>query len=236
MSEKEKTPGGSDILRHKASSEPAADISYADDERLSGHFEKHLGKNGMVFHEIFSDRIHNDVHMIPPSEKYPFNILITSGMSSLPMNVPEEMEGYEQWQYAELCVFLPEDWPLAEKDFEDEKNYWPVRLLKDLARLPHDYNTWLGWGHTIPNGDPAEPYVPGTQLAGAIIIPPISMSEEFFEVPGEPPLHIFQVIPLTAKEMDYKLDKGTDKLLELLEKKFGDAIYGPIDVQRKSAK
>jgi hypothetical protein len=235
MAKNEKTPGGSDILRHDEAAPPSDEIGYADDERLTAHFEKHINTGGMVFHEIVSDRIHIDVHMLPPGKKNPYNVLITSGMSAHAMNVPTEMEGYEQWQYAELCMILPKNWPLKQKDFDDEKNYWPVRLLKNLARLPHDYNTWLGWGHSIPNGDPAEPYAPKTKLTGAILIPPLLLGDEFFEVSGEPPLHIFQILPLTTAEMEYKLNEGTDNLLESLEKKFGDDIYGAIDPSRKSA-
>jgi hypothetical protein len=108
-----------------------------------------------------------------------------------------------------------------------------LRLIKGLARLPHDYATWLGWGHSIPHGDPPEPYAPGTALCGAVIIPPFALGNEFFVVPGEPPLHIFQVLPVTAAEMQFKLDRGFDALLEKLEAD-GDGIYGPLDAARTS--
>ena len=32
---------------------------------------------------------------------------------------------------------------------KDEKWYWPIRLLKSLARLPIASDTWLGFGHTM---------------------------------------------------------------------------------------
>ena len=32
---------------------------------------------------------------------------------------------------------------------KDEKWYWPIRLLKSLARLPIASDTWLGFGHTL---------------------------------------------------------------------------------------
>jgi hypothetical protein len=133
-------------------------------------------------------------------------------------------------------MFLAPDWPLSADAFKDERqgNYWPIRLLKTLARLPHDYNTWLGWGHSIPNGDPAQPYAPDTSLAGAIIIPPFDHDDRFFIVEGEPALHIFQVLPVTAAEMALKVTSNLDKLLDKLEKKFPD-IYGPVDRARKSA-
>jgi hypothetical protein len=54
------------------------------------------------------------------------------------MNAPE---GAEQWRFAELLCVLPAD--------------RPVRRLKTLARLPHEHDTGLGPGHTIPHGDPA---------------------------------------------------------------------------------
>ena len=59
---------------------------------------------------------------------------------------------------AELMIALPAEWKLADSQLEDERWYWPIRNLKALARLPHEYETWLGFGHTVPNGDPPEPY------------------------------------------------------------------------------
>lgn len=46
-------------------------------------------------------------------------------------------------------LFLPENWPTSSDAFKDDKYYWPIKLLKQLARFPHEYNTWLGYGHTI---------------------------------------------------------------------------------------
>ena len=234
MSDIERNNDGSMRLRHGKAAEPAQEVSYADAERIENHISEHLGE-GMVFHEIVSDRFHNDVHMIPPSEKFPFNILVTCGMSALPMTLPEEMPGRENWTYAELCIILPPDWKLDPEGFSDERNYWPVRLLKDLARLPHDYSTWLGYGHTVPNGNPAEPYAPETGLAGAVIVPPLLLGDGFFTIPGEPPVHIFQVIPVTAEELEYKLENGIDALLELLETNIGDEVFAAVDPGRKSA-
>ena len=116
---------------------------------------------------------------------------------------------------------------------EDLRRAWPVRLLKMLARLPHEYATWLGWGHTIPNGDPARPYAPGTELCGAMVIPPFAFGRELFEVPGDPIVHVYQVLPLTAAEMDFKLRSGVDALLERMEAA-DDGIYGPLDAARRS--
>ena len=36
----------------------------------------------------------------------------------------------------ELAIALPADWKLDQESMKNEKWYWPIRLLKVLARLP----------------------------------------------------------------------------------------------------
>lgn len=222
-----RSPDGSPILKHEKLAPPSTSIAHADDARISAHVERTFGASGMVWHEIVSDRVHIDVHAFPPNDRYPFHLLVTSGMSALPMNVPREMPGHAQWRHAELCVLLPSDWRMKQEDWADERWYWPIRLLKSLARFPHDFATWLGWGHSVPNGNPAKPYARGTELSGAILVPPFLLGTEFFRVPGEPPIHIFQVMPVTSREMNAKLEIGLDGLLDKLDRA-GDIAYGPI--------
>jgi hypothetical protein len=224
-------PKGGPILRHTAA--PAAtDVAHADDERLTAHLTRTIGKPTNVFHELVSDRVHVDLHVVPLGNDRPFTVVVTSGMSARPMTVTG-IDKPEAWRHAELCILLPPDWKLDQESFADERWYWPLRLLKKLARLPHDYATWLGWGHSIPNGDPARPYVPSTTLAGAVLIPPLLL-DGLFEVPGDPPMHIFQVLPLTAAEIALKMEHGVDALLEGMEEELGDDAFGPIDPQRPS--
>ena len=187
-------------------------------QQISDHIEKHLGKIETVFHEIFSDTVHIDVHWVKPTDEFPFNRLVTSGMSDLPMATPSKSSAP---RYAELMITLPADWKLDQDSFQDEAWYWPVRLLKTLARLPHKHATWLGFGHTVPNGDPAEPYAPNTKLNGAIVLPSITVPEEFHRLPisDDKAITFFSVVPLFEGEMNLKLRKGVDELLDLFDKK-----------------
>ena len=228
----EESPGGSKILRHEAAAGDGQ-IEGADDERLVAHLTKTIGAPAFVWHELVSDRIHLDVHVVPPSEERPWFTLVTSGMSARPMTLPPDFEEPDAWRHAELCVLLPPDWPLEEAALKDERNYWPIRLLKTRARLPHEYKTWLGWGHSIPNGDPAQRYASDTRLSGAIVLPPMAEPEELFVVEGAPTIHIFQVLPVTTEEMAYKLKHGVDELFDKLEARFPE-LYGPIDRSRTS--
>jgi hypothetical protein len=207
------SPGGSTIYRHGMPSEwrPPAEGNCL--QQISEHIERHLGPIEAVFHEVVSDTVHIDLHWVKPTADAPFARLITSGMSDLPMSVPDD-SGLPA--HLELMITLPEDWRFEMSAFEDERWYWPIRLLKTLARLPHKYDTWLGWGHTVPNGDPAEPYADNVKFTGAILLPPVTAPEEFFVLPIDEHKSIgfLAVYPLFAEEMDLKLRRGTDALLD----------------------
>jgi hypothetical protein len=213
------------VYRHEAPDEDLV-LASGDDESIAAigaHIEEHLGPIDSVFHELVSDRVHVDIHRVPPTDEVPFLTLVTSGMSDRPMNAPDELDGVD---YAELVMFLPPMWKLDEEDLEDERNYWPVRQLKRLARLPHRYDTWLWESHSVPNGDPPEPFAPDTELCGVVLIPPILAPEGFetLELGPDKTVHFFAVMPLYAEEMQVKLENGVDALYGMVDE-FG---HGPV--------
>lgn len=206
---------GSPIYRH--GEEKAWEAPQGEEciEQISAHIATHLGEVETVFHELMSDTVHIDVHFVKPTPEFPYARLVTSGMSDLPMVVPE---GAGLPRYLELMMTLPGDWKMAQEDFKDERWYWPVRQLKVLARMPHKFDTWLGWGHTIPNGDPAEPYAGNTRLCCSILLPSITVPEEFntLEIHPDKVIHFLAVVPLYQEEMALKLRNGANKLLDKL--------------------
>ena len=119
-------------------------------EAVEGHIEQYFGKFENVFHELVSPDIHVDICVVPPSEERDYCTLVTMGMGAHRMNVPEELAEYKL-ERAELAIALPADWKLDQESMKDEKWYWPIRLLKSLARLPIASDTWLGFGHTMDN-------------------------------------------------------------------------------------
>ncbi|HEX2078893.1 MAG TPA: suppressor of fused domain protein [Longimicrobium sp.] len=217
--EPELSESGAPIYRYEAPSDEET-ISGGDGDLIqavSDHVERHLGPVTQVFHEIVSPTVHVDVHWVAPSRRRPWHILATSGMAERPMNVPEELA---EWAFAELVVALPASWPIGMEAFQDEANYWPIRWLKILARFPHEYNTWLGHGHTMPNGDPPEPFAPSTRLCGMMLAYPAQYPEGFDTLvvsPGKT-LHFWSLLPLYAEEMDLKLREGADALLERMDR------------------
>jgi hypothetical protein len=226
----EHSAGGSRIYRHGEPREPTPGEQPRDWEAIEAHVERHFGPIEMVYHELASEYVHLDVLQVPAHAGRPFHTLVTCGMSARPMTVPE---GSEDDRYAELLIALPGDWPLEEEAWRDECHYWPVRLLKQLARLPHAFGTFLGPGHTVPNGDPPEPYAPNTKLCCALITPPLTMPVEaqVLEL-DDGPLHFYAALPLHRDEMDLKLARGMDALFERLD---AAEISEVLDVRRPSA-
>jgi hypothetical protein len=197
---------------------------------VTAHIEKHLGPVEQVFHEIVSPTVHVDIYWVAPSRSLPYHTLVTSGMSERPMSVPADMD---EWAFAELMVTLPASWPLTMEAWEEEKNYWPLRWLKTLARFPHEHGSWLGDGHTVPNGDPPERFAPSTRLCGMMLVPPVSYPERFsaLEVSPGRTIHFWSLMPLYGEEMELKLKEGIDALLERLD---AEGIKEVIDPARKN--
>ncbi|WP_127532292.1 suppressor of fused domain protein [Paenibacillus kobensis] len=230
MSSQELSPSGQPIYRHEAAErefEPAFGDATAIDI-ISRHVELHIGKIQGVYHEIVSDLVHIDIIVVAPTRERNFYTLVTCGMSNLPMTVPP---GAEAYRYAELMLCLPPDWSLSDEAFKKEENYWPIRSLKTLARFPHEYNTWLYMAHTIPNGNPAEPYADGTKLSGMVLSVPstVESNNDFFNLTLSPDKQVrfYSLIPLYNEEMDYKLKEGADKLFAKLDKAGVTEIVNP---------
>lgn len=202
----------------------------AQEQQPSGpipeHIEKYLGPIELVFQETASDGLRIDIYVVGPTERFPYARLVTSGMSELPMATPDG----EAHRFAELMITLSPDWKLDQESFKDERWYWPVSLLRYLAHFPQKYETSLGWGHTVPNGDPAQPYAKSTELCGAILLSSPTVPEAFhtLKVSADKEIVFLSIIPLYREEMDLKLRSGEDKLLERLFRKGVNDVVDPV--------
>lgn len=213
--DEERSRGGSRIYRHERR-ERSFELATEPSERaeaVEAHVARHIGPVESVWHELVSDLIHLDVHVVPPSEERNAYTLFTTGMSDIPMAAPDP-----EFRFAELLITLPPTWSLDSESMKQMESYWPIHLIKYLARLPHEYETWLGPDHTVPNGDPPSEFVPGLGFAGSILFPSVSLGEAFMHVDaGDDRVHMLAVYPLYAEELQLKLDRGAEELFDRLE-------------------
>jgi len=226
----ERSESGAPIYRHQARQRDFRVSAQDPDslERIEAHIAQYVGQPATVFHEIVSDVVHVDIHIVEPSPSRDYYTLVTTGMSDRPMKTPAQAEGLE---YAELLICLPPSWLMSEKAWKQEENYWPVRWLKTLARLPHEYDTWLWAGHTVPNGDPPRRYASNTNLCCALLATPVLFGDPFrkLAVRDGKTVYFHSFLPIYREEVDLKLTSGTNALFDLL----GDAgVTELLDVQR----
>ncbi|WP_309232209.1 suppressor of fused domain protein [Micromonospora tarensis] len=89
-----------------------------------------------------------------------------------------------------------------------------------MARLPHEYGSWIGEWHSVPNGDPAEPYATDTPFAGVVVTPMLRVPPEAhtIAVPGGVQIALFALIPLHPEEIAVKIERGTGALIEVLDR------------------
>lgn len=199
----------------------------AEFEAVEAHISKYFGEYANVFHEIVSPDIHVDICIIGPTPERNHYTLVTMGMGAHRMNVPDALKK-KKLDRAEILVTLPPDWKIGTEDADDEIWYWPLRWLKILARLPGDNDTWLGYGHTVPNG---EPFAENTDLCCALLTFPYDFDDEAIvcELPDGDEINFYQMLPLYEDEVDYKLENGA----EALESLFGD-FDRVLDINRPS--
>jgi len=198
-----------------------------DDEELDvieEHIKENFGEFPTTLHEIVSPDIHVDVCVIPPSPERNYYTLVTEGMGAHIMDLPEELSA-EQYGRAELLICLPPDWRVGEND---EEWFWPIGLLKGLARLPINCETWLGVSHSIDN---REPFAKNTALCGAVLRAPFDVEEgaEYCELPGGERVNFYEIIPIYREEMQFKLDHGANALMEKL-----DGVSHIVDIKREN--
>lgn len=222
--------GGIPIYRHRRrplTDEPS--ISRGDHvliEAMHDHLERCFPCwDGPVLHEKISPTVHVDVMVVRPTAAYRCLRLVTCGMAELPMHVPPE---WSETPYAELSIALPPSWPMSLRAFRDERVYWPLRLLKHLARMPHDDRTFLWTGHTI-HGYRSQHYAPDTRLCASLIVPPLVAPREFgeFNVGGGRSVRILGVLPLYQEELEVKLQHGLQALMDLIGGSDLTDVVGP---------
>jgi hypothetical protein len=221
--EPETSPGGSIIHRYKNNEWLARRVGFTDEssakfgEARRDAYGRLFGKVHGVFEEALplSPRVEVRTYYRRGEDGRDVCTLVTSGMSDLKMSVPA---GAKAPRRVELIFYC------------SEPNHEYLETMHWLAHFPHDQRTWIGSGHTIPNGSPPEPFFGSAVLDTILLIPPIvkrdqTLPEELI-LDGEP-VHFLWVVPLTTAECNLKLAKGLNAILGLFGKNRHPHVFDP---------
>ena len=183
-------------------------------EIIGNHLDHFFDEDAeiVVFDEIESEIIHRDIFFIKATDDRPYHILLSCGMSALPMKIPDDIESSDR---VEIMILLPKEWNLEYESFSDEKNYWPIRIMKEIMIAPHKYESWFGFGHTFAHDDNEE-FAEGIGFNSIMLASSMELSEEFTQIVIENSkvIDIYTLIPLYNEELEFKKKNGANALLE----------------------
>lgn len=143
--------------------------------------------------------------------KSPVTVVVTNGLSSYRMPVPEKQAGLER---CELYFCLPNYWEWEKADIPDLN--WPFHWIQRLAKHLIEKQTWYGAGHTFPCGE--EGLSETMKQPFFMLADPILLEDELAPIiDSEGEIHFLAIIPLFKKEFEYKQSRGTLKLLRKMK-------------------
>ncbi|TNE55807.1 MAG: suppressor of fused domain protein [Bacteroidetes bacterium] len=151
---------------------------------------------------------------IPVQKRSKVELLMTCGLSNYKMPVLPKHEGRE---HVELYFCLPAYWDLD--DVENPRMNWVMDWIQKLVLHVIEKETWYGTGHTIPAGNPPVELSEGMKQRYFFLCDPSFMQEELTSLElGDRKVHFLAILPIFDDEFDYKIGKGTYKLLQRLER------------------
>lgn len=193
-------------------------------DQIVTYFEKTVGtvRPKALVEIVLTSAVPIAIHVIKPTKEKNYYTLFTTGVSEQPMTVPE---GAEEFQYAELVMFLPADWPMGKDVLKKREHSWPLHLLRQAASYPHNEDSWFGAPITIfAAEEPPQPFAPGCPFAAMLMI-------VNYEDLGPIPLtdgrnvQIYTLIPLFPEERKLEIDKGLPALFQGLDRhKIGKVV------------
>lgn len=218
------------ILKRVNHGDLPQDVAFADLDRIEAHLAEYFDEPSLIHHERKSSKVHVDVAIVPPSPTFDHYLLVTAGLSALPMSLPHDHPDRFEWERAELCIALPSWWQMDPTSLHDEEWWWPFRFLRFWARQPHVVpGQWIGPWHSFGNGEPPEPYTKESTLVGAVILPAVFFGkafEGFATIAGEPTIHLLQVVPVTETELAFARSSS----IRELAKRLASALPPPLGI------
>lgn len=198
--------------------------------KIEAYIEKEFGEYQTVIHEIVSPDIHVDIAVVPPTDDQPYYKLVTFGAGAFKMNVPREF-GRRKLERAEYVIFLPKDWDIHS---DKEEDYWPIRYLKVMARLPIECDTWLGFGHSLSADEEGKPVAENTKFNSFLLLHSVGKENQVVEpmrlgLFGR--VNFYQLYPLYQEELDYKIEHSTAGLREKID---DDELDFVVNINRRN--
>lgn len=136
--------------------------------------------------------------------------MMTNGLSEYHMPVTEKWKGRE---FNEIYFCLPTYWDM--EDLENPNFNWVYEWIFTLEHFVREKETWFGPGHTIPCGNPPSRISTLMKQEYFLFLDPMFLQQalEPLKVNGKT-IHFLAIVPIFGDELDYKMGKGTHKIVK----------------------
>lgn len=148
-----------------------------------------------------------DIVAIDFSETKRVISLMTSGLSSHKMNVPDHLSSRNS---CEIYFCVPSYWDVLNE--RHPTSNWIIKWLELIVKYIKSNENWLGAGHTLKCSADKLPLSPTMKQEYFVFSQPLLLSEELAKLKAsDENINLFALIPLFQKEFEYKQRKGIDK-------------------------
>lgn len=177
--------------------------SEKEEDEITDFIEANFGEIASIGHETISECVHLDLAVIEPTEERDYYTICTIGAGAYFAEV-EESQRYDAWlrEYNEYIIYLPSDWNVDKSGEAKEKDWWPFRWLKKIARMPAQTGDYFALGHIIEVEDELKEW---SEIKAFFFDYPLpDMAEEtVFTTSTGRTIGFLQLVPIGKEEVDF---------------------------------
>ncbi len=177
--------------------------SEKEEDEITDFIEANFGEIASIGHETISECVHLDLAVIEPTEERDYYTICTIGAGAYFAEV-EESQRYDAWlrEYNEYIIYLPSDWNVDKSGGAKEKDWWPFRWLKNIARMPAQMGDYFALGHIIEVEDELKEW---SEIKAFFFDYPLpDMAEEtVFTTSTGRTIGFLQLVPIGKEEVDF---------------------------------
>ncbi len=230
-----------DRLYEQAGIKPGSHLSPDLWATIEAHVAPQLGPFEGAIHdggeEAGACGVSVDLLVHRPSPERPAIDVVTAGMSAKRMRPPRALRKRGAPARAELMLSLPPEWArgmMASQAILLPDRIWVVQCLRVIARIPHEFDAFLGDARDLPIEFRCMPLMPFAECPfDAVLVadptrfghpmPPLTSihpgsasAQPGRSRPSRDRVRFLSLVPLFARELDFAADHGVDRLLERL--------------------
>lgn len=177
--------------------------SEKEEDEITDFIEANFGEIASIGHETISECVHLDLAVIEPTPERDYYTVCTIGAGAYFAEV-EASQRFDAWfrEYNEYVINLPSDWNVDKSGVAKEKDWWPFRWLKNIARMPAETGDCFALGHIVKIGDELKEWSDINAFFFDYPLPDMAEETAFTTSTGRT-VGFLQLVPIGKEDVDF---------------------------------